>query len=201
MSTNFSRNIGLKILAGLGMAAFIFVPILMHLFVIAMSEVVKTSMRDVRVVAQQSATSTARATENFALAGTSCDEAQGALCAPPLFCHVVKGKGLCADKTDTAPHIVSTRFEGLQPQDVGYVAQNKTSVNIEVTAVNIVKASVLLIADATTTHAQIDMKKTAAGKFAASLKLDTGFAGQLIILVTGKDGSTNSLLKRVATVE
>lgn len=190
----------LKIFAAFGVIGLVAIPFVVGLFFwilagVASRESDQDSNASLDIDQGVSASSTV---EGYANVGESCTDKKGIVCLPNLYCHIVQGKGSCAAKNDAAPHILSARFEGLQPQDTGaYIAMNNKPVVISVDAVHAKSARVEIISDDGVSSVK-PMTTANQVTFETSIVLPEGFRGKIILTIESKEGHTNSLVKRVA---
>jgi hypothetical protein len=132
-----------------------------------------------------------------ASAGDACDEAKGEVCAAPLYCRTTPSERSCATKGQGAPHILSARFDGLQPSDTVYVPSHpEGEVTVSLTAAN-GKLARLILLPKTGEGLEHGMEKAEGGEFYQTFLLPQGFEGRLIVQVEAADGSTNSLVKYI----
>lgn len=190
----------LKIFAALGVIGLITIPFVIGLFFWILSESVA---QDIVVESNASRAtdqnfSASSTVEGYIQVGESCTEKNGMVCLPNLYCHIVQSKGSCAAKNDAAPHILSARFEGLQPQNTGmYLAMTNKPIGISVDAVHAKSARVEVLpidGVSSVTHMTTSDQVT----FETSIVLPEAFKGKIILTIESKEGHTNSLVKRVA---
>ena len=187
-------------MAGVGCVVLIVLPLIIAT-VIGMS-IVQPSKLEIENSLPDT-TSTPAILQNVPLIAVNetCNESLGHLCEPTLFCKK-NSPNICVEKTTTSPHIVSANFSGLQPDTAGYRASSKSPIVIEARTENIVHVRILQIASGATEAIRVlEMKKLKEGTFSVTIRLSQDFVGDIIIMGEGKDGSTNSLRKHIASVE
>ena len=187
-------------MAGIGCTVLVVLPFIIATFIgMNIAQQSKLEIENLSL----DATSTPAILQNVPLIAVNetCNESLGHLCEPTLFCKK-NSPNICMEKTTMSPHIVSANFSGLQPDTAGYRASSKSPIAIEARTENIAHVRILQIASgATEAITVLEMKKMKEGRFSTTIRLSLGFVGDVIILGEGKDGSTNSLRKHIASVE
>lgn len=201
MKTNEKNStISLKVFAVLGVIGLIAIPFVIGLFFWILSESVSQDVKkelDASLATKQmlSASSTV---EGYVDLGEPCTEKNGTVCFPHLYCHVVQGKGSCVSKNNASPHILSARFEGLQPQNSGtYIAMNNKPIIISVNAAYAVSARVEILSQEGISFVK-SMTTSDHNTYETTISLPEAFDGKILLTVESKEGHTNSLVKRVA---